>query len=124
MEVFAIVAVVIVAILIRLCAGSMDHDRVRRYVAERGGDVKDATWAPFGPGWFGEQSDRIYAVRYHDADGNEHEAHCKTSLNTGVYFTLDNVVRRGTPRSDSPESLREENRQLREELARMRNGRN
>ena len=51
-------------------------------------------WAPFGPGWFGEKSDRIYAVRYLDAEGNEHEAHAKTSLWTGVYFTEDEVVRR------------------------------
>ena len=109
-----------IAIVFRLIAGGFDHSRVREYVESRGGQVLEANWAPFGPGWFGEKSDRLYAVRYLDQDGNEHQAHCKTSMWTGVYFTEDQIVRYAdraeTPRS----SLEEENRQLREELDRLR----
>jgi hypothetical protein len=114
---------IIVAIVIRLAAGGMDHDRIRQYVEERGGTVLDSSWAPFGPGWFGEKSDRIYCVRYRDKDGNEHEAHCKTSMWTGVYFTEDHIVKyaeRLTPAAPSESALETENRRLREELERLR----
>ncbi|AWM42377.1 hypothetical protein C1280_24910 [Gemmata obscuriglobus] len=112
--------------MIRLAAGGMDHDRIRQYVEERGGKVLDSSWSPFGPGWFGEKSDRIYGVRYLDRDGNEHEAHCKTSMWTGVYFTEDRIVRyaeRPAPATDTMTSLEAENRRLREELERLRQGR-
>jgi hypothetical protein len=108
-------------ILIRALAGGLDHDRVRRYVESQGGRVLEAHWAPFGPGWFGEKSDRIYEVRYLDRHGNERLAHCKTSLFTGVYFTEDRIVGHGQ-RSSEPRaaSLEEENRRLREEVERLR----
>lgn len=116
--------VIVVAVVIRLAAGGLDHDRIREYVEGRGGRVVDANWAPFGPGWFGEKSDRIYRVRYLDRDGHEHEAHCKTSLWTGVYFTEDRIVAEAAP-PDPPaapaeSALEAENRRLREELERLR----
>ena len=122
---FVIIPVmIIVAIAIRLAAGGMDHDRIRQYVEERGGTVLDSNWAPLGPGWFGEKSDRIYYVRYRDKDGNEHEAHCKTSMWTGVYFTEDRIVkyaeRPAAPAAPSESALEAENRRLREELERLR----
>jgi hypothetical protein len=85
--------VIVIAIVIRLAAGGMDHDRIKQYAEERGGKVIDSNWSPFGPGWFGEKSDRIYGVRYLDKDGNEHEAHSRTSMWTGVYFTEDRIVK-------------------------------
>jgi hypothetical protein len=111
---------IIIAIVIRLAAGGLDHDRVRHYVESRGGRVIEANWAPFGPGWFGEKSDRIYAVRYLDRDGNEHNAHCKTSMWTGVYFTEDRIVKYADRPVPQPKSLEEENRRLREELERLK----
>jgi hypothetical protein len=84
---------IIVAIVIRFAAGGLDQDRVKQYVEQRGGKLLTAEWSPFGPGWFGEKSDRIYQVRYLDVDGTDHE---------------------------EVESLEEENRRLREELARLR----
>jgi hypothetical protein len=114
---------IVIAVLLRLAAGGMDHDRIKQYVAGRGGKVLDSSWSPFGPGWFGEKSDRIYAVRYLDGDGNEHEAHCKTSMWTGVYFTEDRVVRyaeRAEPAPGVAETLEDENRRLREELERLK----
>jgi hypothetical protein len=135
MEIFLalIPIVIIIAIVIRLAAGGMDHDRIRRYVEQQGGTVIDSSWAPFGPGWFGEKSDRIYLVRYTDRDGNEHEAHCKTSMWTGVYFTDDRIVRHAERRDgwreiardeeDRRLNLEDENRRLREEVDRLRRGR-
>ncbi len=119
-----------VAIGIRLAAGSMDHDRIRQYVQRRGGKFLSAEWSPFGPGWFGEKNDRIYVVRYLDKDRNEHEAHCKTSLWSGVYFTKDRILKYAEQPNfpappaedaeDSEDCLVTENRRLREELERLR----
>lgn len=115
---------IVIAIATRLAVGNMDHDRIKQYVDERGGTVLYSNWSPFGRGWFGEQSDRIYGVRYLDKDGNEHEAHCKTSMWTGVYSTEDRIVRyaeRSTPASNRTAStLEAENRRLRRELERIR----
>jgi hypothetical protein len=116
------IAIVVLALLIRLAAGGLDHDRVREYVESRGGKIIESNWSPFGPGWFGEKSDRIYAVRYLDKDGNEHQAHCKTSMWTGVYFTQDQIVKYAERPSDKQESLEEENRRLRDELERLKRG--
>jgi hypothetical protein len=115
-------AAIVVALLFRFAAGSMDRDRVRQYVAQRGGEFISADWAPFGPGWFGEKSDRIYQVRYLDQDGNEHEAYAKTSMWTGVYFTEDRIVRYSKRLVDdnAVDSLEEENRRLRMELERLK----
>lgn len=124
LPIFLIPLFIVVHIAIRLRLGSIDHDRIKHYVDERGGTVLYSHWSPFGPGWFGEKSDRIYGVRYLDKDGNEHEAHCKTSMWTGVYFTEDRIVRyaeRSTPASNRTAStLQAENRRLRGELERIR----
>lgn len=117
------------AIVIRLFAGGMDGDRVRAYVEERGGRLLASGWAPFGKGWFGEKSDRIYEVRYLDSDGNEHEASCKTSMFTGVYFTEDRIVRYAQRPTQEPQDdsrfteLELENRRLRDELKRAQDRR-
>jgi len=113
---------IVVAIVFRLGAGSMDHNRLRSYVEERGGEVIEINWAPFGPGWFGGNKERIYHVRYLDRDGNEHEAYAKTNMWSGVYFTEDRIVRYGKPPIDEEEveSLEEENARLRAELDRLK----
>ena len=115
------------AIVFRLIAGSMDRPRISDYIASRGGREQSISWAPFGPGWFGEKSDRIYQVRYVDNLGQLHDAHCKTSLTTGVYFTEDRVVSEPPFAKAPPEhfvddraDLVRENRRLREELARLK----
>ncbi len=121
-----ILVFIVLAVAIRLLAGGMDGERVREYIEQRGGRLLSSGWAPFGKGWFGEKSDRIYEVRYLDGDGNEHEASCKTSMFTGVYFTEDRIVRyaatpRQEPQADSRLALLEqENRRLRDELNRSK----
>lgn len=116
---------VVLAIVIWLFARSMDGDRIEQYIESRGGTLLEKHWAPFGRGWFGEKSDRIYEVRYLDKDGNEHQATCKTSLWSGVYWTEDLIVDYAQPPDSGTatlESLQEENRRLREENERLRRG--
>ena len=123
---FAVLLVILVVICIalgfRLLAGSMDRERIRGYVEDRGGKVIETTWAPFGPGWFGGNKERIYQVRYLDHDGNVHEAYARTSMWTGVYFTEDQITQHAKTPIDEEEveSLEQENRRLREELARLK----
>lgn len=114
----------IFALLIRLMAGGLDRDRVDRYIEERGGRVLDKQWTPFGRGWFGEKDSRIYSVRYQDAQGNVHDATCKTSMLSGVYFTEDKIVQRAEGGGDrDAQALADENRRLREEVERLKSQR-
>ncbi|HTE05286.1 MAG TPA: hypothetical protein VK824_03745 [Planctomycetota bacterium] len=122
------VPIVLAAVLaVRLLADRLDRRRIRDDVAARGGEVLEITWTPFGRGWFGEKSDRIYRVSWHDGARKPHESFCKTSLFTGVYWTEEapsrgaaSVAPRAEPRDESAElrALREENRRLRDELDR------
>jgi hypothetical protein len=117
---------IVVAIVARIIAGRADDGRVRDYIAERGGRLVSCEWTPFGTGWFGEKSDRIYEVVYIDKDGNEHHAECKTSMTTGVYFTEDRITRAARRPVAAPKpasrlsELERENQQLREELRKAR----
>ena len=79
-------------------------------------------WAPFGKGWWGEGSDRIYRVRYLDPEGNEHHAFCKTSMGSGVYFSDDKIARYSQPRKAPEPDLRAENQRLREEIIQLKAG--
>jgi hypothetical protein len=137
-----IVGVIGVGLMFRLLAGNMDHQRIRDYIQSHGGRVLSCAWSPFGRGWFGEKSDRIYEVSYLDKDGNQHQATCKTSMWTGVYWTEDRIVLYASRQPEaeleeqehfratgnpwdrladrSPEELEEENRRLRAELERLK----
>lgn len=123
-----IVILVIIGVVVRLLAGTVDENRVQTYIEERGGRFLSSSWAPFGKGWAGERDNRIYEVRYLDRDGNEHHAQCKTSMGAGVYFTDDRIVRYARrpgvePRRETRMAeLERENRRLREELKRAGGG--
>ncbi|MEX0653590.1 MAG: hypothetical protein WDZ31_06375 [Phycisphaeraceae bacterium] len=112
---------ILLAIVCRVAADGMDRARIRQHIEGRGGRVISIEWRLFGPGWFGTQHARLYAVQYVDREGNQHDATCKTSMLAGVYWTDDRIVRHA-PRPDSPDphELEAENRRLREELDRMR----
>jgi len=123
-----VVAVIVLVIGIRLAMDPIDRSRIRQYVVERGGVVESIRWNPFGRGWFGEKSDRIYEVVYRDDKGRRHDATCKTSLFTGVYWTEDTTAATDLepgPRDaierppDEAERLRQENARLREQLDRL-----
>jgi hypothetical protein len=124
MEAGFIVLAIFAAIVIRILAGGMDRDRLARYIQQQGGELIDSNWAPFGRGWFGEKNDRIYTARYRDSAGNIHEAHVKTSLFSGVYFTEDRIVGYAQPHPqlgnlgvEQEQQLQQENEQLRRQLA-------
>jgi hypothetical protein len=125
MDLLVIIPLVLaVILLIRIFADRMDRARIADYVRRQGGQVRDVRWSPFGRGWFGEKSDRIYEVAYTDREGGSHHATCKTSLFTGVYWTEDKVIGGGaapTPPADEAERLRAENARLRDELDRREN---
>lgn len=119
-----IILCVALAIGIRLLAGGMDKDRIEDYVRSRGGKVLEKSWAPFGKGWFGERSDRIYEIAYEDQHGNQRRATVKTSMFSGVYLTDDHIVRRvANAASDADDGselqrLRDENARLKAEITR------
>jgi hypothetical protein len=118
--------IVLFAIGFRLLADRWDRERIRQYVAERGGSVNDITWQPFGRGWFGEKGDRIYEVEYTDRDGASHSASCKTSMFSSVYFTDDRTTSGVRPlaitRADREiATLERENQKLRAEIERLKN---
>ncbi|MSU78818.1 MAG: hypothetical protein EXS16_12085 [Gemmataceae bacterium] len=110
------------AILFRVLAGNLDHDRLREYVEQRGGTVSSIGWAPFGPGWWGEKSDRIYEVHYTNRDGNLHHSYAKTSMMTGVYFTEDSIVTYAklSIEAREVETLEDENARLPMEIERLK----
>src|SRR5262245_51004336 len=123
----AIVVVLGIALAVRLLAGTLDHDRIRTYVQQRGGSVRSIQWSPFGRGWFGDKHHRIYEVAYDDADGFPHVATCKTSLWSGVYWTEDQIVGQ-QPFGKSPPQphyldagqLAAENQRLHDEVQRLK----
>src|SRR5262245_7830954 len=89
---FAIALLVVVVITLRLVADRLDRARIADYLRDRRAELLSCHWAPFGKGWFGERSDRIYEVRYRDRDGGLRAATVKTSMFTGVYLTCDRHV--------------------------------
>ena len=114
----------VVAIALWFVSFAWDKGRIANYIEERGGILLSSEWAPFGKGWFGEKSDRIYEISYCDAEGNERTAFCKTSLWTGVYLSDDRVTNPTRARSviqhvyeqSRMEQLEAENKRLKEEL--------
>ncbi len=113
-------------ILLRVVADRWDRSRITTYVQERGGEVQDIAWQPFGRGWFGERGDRIYEVTYRSRDGATHEASCKTSLFSGVYFSEEQLIAPRVPDAAPPAlrsaltSLQTENEQLKREVDRLK----
>jgi hypothetical protein len=125
MEVIGLIAMgLALVVTIRIIAGSLDGERVERYIADRGWRLVSRNWDPFGPGWFGEKNARIYRIVYEDNEGNIHRAHVKTSMFSGVYLTNDQVIRHAEgPAVTQKPSLAEENRRLRERIRELEDGR-
>jgi hypothetical protein len=98
----------------------LDGDRIGEYVRQRGGKLLTKRWSPFGRGWFGERSDRIYEITYEDRDRNRRASTVKTSMFTGVYFTGDHIVHRARDADASPPPEEGELARLRAENARLR----
>ena len=118
-----IIAFVGLAIVIRLCAGSMDNDRIREQIEAEGKKVRSIDWAPMGRGWAGSKNERIYEVVYEDAQGNVRQAYCKTSALAGVYWTEDKIIEpaAGSETKANADDLAAENQRLRDEVERLKN---
>jgi hypothetical protein len=89
---FVVIGFIVLAVLIRLASGSTDDGRIRENIEQQGGKIQSINWSPFGRGWFGSKNERIYEVVYEDAQGKVHQAYCKTSMFSGVYWTEDKIV--------------------------------
>lgn len=123
--VLLVVAIIGVAIFFRLMAGSLDKERIEQYLRSRGYEPLEITWEPFGRGFWGEKNDRIYFVRYRDAEGNLCRAWCKTNLWGGVYLSDDDPPpskrsRHSSPKFSAETLLQKENQKLREEIERLK----
>lgn len=81
------IGVLTLTLICRLIADRLDRERIQRELRLAGCEVLNISWAPFGRGWSGEESSRIYDVRYRTADGRQISANCKTSLFSGVYWS-------------------------------------
>jgi hypothetical protein len=93
MEAVGFIFLIVFVIVIYGLASDFDEKRIDNEIASKGGTVISKTWQPFGKGWFGEENDRIYEVRYLDKEGNEHKTLVKTSSFSGVYFSDDVIIR-------------------------------
>ncbi len=133
MEFLAILPLMLlVALAIRVTAGSMDGERIEAYARAQGWKLRRKSWRPFGPGWLGEQDARIYEIEYEDDAGRRHLAHAKTSMLSGVYITEDRVTQSAErtaeaapPARDDAARVREleaENAALRRRLAELERG--
>lgn len=112
-------AMVGLAVVIQLIAGSLDRERIECYLRQNGWELVDKSWKPFGPGWYGAAA-RIYEIVYRDEHGNMHEVFVKTSMFGGVYLTNDYIVEHAdTPKADSRDSLESENQQLKNRLKQL-----
>lgn len=124
--VLLLIGVASVAIVIRILAGASDRERIERHFRRRGAEVTDCTWTPFGRGWFGSKSDRIYTVRFRNRDGSLRRATVKTSMFADVYSTAEEEIASRGQEPASPavtpsaEDLLSENARLRAEIERLR----
>jgi hypothetical protein len=89
--VMAIVGAVMMAVLGRVVTHNMDRRRIAKYAAGQGWELLTCQRKLLGPGWFGNNRERIYAITYRDAQGKTHAALAKTSALAGVYLTEDQI---------------------------------
>ena len=87
-SILEVLAILVLAIVIRIMQGYFDRKRIQEYVEGRGGKIIDIAYLRFGPGWLGS-NERIYQVSYRARDGRDATAICKTRAFSGVYWTGD-----------------------------------
>ena len=125
---------VFVALQIWLTA-RWDRQRIRKYIASRGGEVLSIKYRQFGKGWRAHDNTRAYAIQYVNSERIPHRVICRTAWLGGVFFTDDEAVnlpeyRRTARNHPKPgaaaldeeriRQLEEENAALRAELERLR----
>lgn len=111
---------VIAVIGLGLYSVSGNKTRIKDYIESKGGELVEEDWQPFGKGWFGEDKESIYKIKYYDKKGNLHESWAKTSFFTGVFLSDDTIVEYSGKKDREEHNLEKENQELREEIARLR----
>jgi hypothetical protein len=87
-SILEVLAILVLAFVIRNLQGYFDRKRIQEYVEGRGGKIIDIAYRRFGPGWLGS-NERLYQVSYRDRDGRDATGICKTREFSGVYWTDD-----------------------------------
>ena len=87
-SILEVLAILVLAVVIRSLQGYFDRKRIQEYVEEHGGKIIDIAYRRFGPGWLGS-NERIYQVSYRARDGRDATGICKTRAFSGVYWTDD-----------------------------------
>ena len=72
-----------------LLSHNMNRQRIKKYIESKGGKIISISWAPFGKGWVGDESNMIYRVEYRDKKGEIKKHFAKTGFFSGVYFAED-----------------------------------
>jgi hypothetical protein len=98
---------------------NMDEERIKSHVRQKGGEVTKCLFVPTGHGWWADQQNRMYDVRYADVDGVEHQARARASLFKGVTWVEDRTIG-VTGQAPTPTQLEAENRRLKEEVERLK----
>lgn len=82
-------SIILFGILYRLFfAGDDDKNRIKKDAESKGFSLVSIEWAPFAPGWWAENSERMYKVVLKEKSGGIKEVYCKTSSFTGVYWKM------------------------------------
>lgn len=120
LAIFMVFGIFIIMVIMAIANTSLDDDRIAKEIEKKGGRLLTNTRSFFGPGWTGEQNDRIYKVTYIDKDGHTNEAFIKTNNYGSVYFAQNQIIKRAEHSKNgahlSKEQLVEENTRLKEEV--------
>jgi len=80
-----LVLVITLAVSYRIAAYFIDKRRIAEYFLRKHGEVNYISWEPFGPGWLGDNLNRIYHVGYVGQDGDSRRVFVKISLLAGIH---------------------------------------
>ena len=84
--VLTLVLIVVLAVSYRIAAHFIDKRMITSYFRRKDGEVNYISWEPFGPGWVGDNLNRIYRVGYMDKNGDSRRVYVKISLLGGLHI--------------------------------------
>jgi hypothetical protein len=84
--IFIALFLVVFAVSYRIAAYFIDKGRITKYFRRKYGEVNYISWEPFGPGWLGDNLNRIYRVGYVDENGDSNRVFVKISLLAGLHI--------------------------------------
>lgn len=96
--------VALLALTIRVAGSLMDHDKIRRDLANRGGVIESIEWTPFRSRQDGDWSERRYSVIIAERDGSRFRASYAGSLFGGLSLRKEEMLTPPSGRELTPES--------------------